>query len=198
MDLKDNVLRRITRRSFVKQTAAYGTAALAGSGFLIDYANSKEQAGAKTGTSGDKVVLRGGRGIGGVAEGEALVTREPVNLMADFGAIWDDPKASTFTNKVTLPELYGKSMKDKVFVFASSKGGIFSTQIMMELQRHGNGPKAMVNIFAHPVFVDAAFLMGIPLVDRLDQDPTEVIRTGDWVKVDAVHGTVEVTKKKLQ
>ena len=141
-------------------------------------------------------VLKGHKGIGGVAEGEALVTRSPINLMADFGAIWEDSTAYTFTNKVTLPELYGKSMKNKVFVFATSKGGIFSTQILMELASHGHAPKAMVNIFAHPVFVDAAIIIGIPIVDRLDQDPTEVIHTGDWVKVDAKHGIVEVTRKQ--
>jgi hypothetical protein len=33
-------------------------------------------------------------------------------------------------------------------------------------------------------------------VDRLDQDPVKVIETGDWVKVDAAKGIVEVTKKK--
>ena len=143
-----------------------------------------------------KIVLKGHKGIGGVAEGEALVTRSPVNLMADFGGIWEDPESSTFTNKVSLPELYGKSIANKVFVFASSKGGIFSTQILMELAAHGHAPKAMVNIFAHPVFVDAAIVIGIPLVDRLDRDPTEVIETGDWVKVDAEKGLVEVTKKQ--
>jgi predicted aconitase with swiveling domain len=143
----------------------------------------------------EKLVLRGHKGIGGVAEGEALVTRSPINLMADFGAIWEDPDASTFTNRVTLPELYGKTIAGKVLVFATSKGGIFSTQILMALAGRGHAPKAMVNIFAHPVFVDAAIVTGIPIVDRLDQDPTEVIHTGDWVKVDAEHGIVEVTRK---
>jgi hypothetical protein len=33
------------------------------------------------------------------------------------------------------------------------------------------------------------------LVDRLDKNPCEVIATGDWVKVDAEKGTVEITKK---
>ena len=32
-----------------------------------------------------KIVLKGHKGIGGVAEGEALVCLEPVNLMADTG-----------------------------------------------------------------------------------------------------------------
>ena len=30
----------------------------------------------------------------------------------------------------------------------------------------------------------------------LDKNPVEVIKTGDWVKVDADNGTVEITKKQ--
>ena len=35
----------------------------------------------------------------------------------------------------------------------------------------------------------------IPVVDRLSQDPAEVIQTGDWVRVDGEKGTVEIIKK---
>jgi phosphohistidine swiveling domain-containing protein len=49
---------------------------------------------------------------------------------------------------------------------------------------------------AHPVWAVLAIELNIPLVDRLDQNPCEVIETGDWVKVDAEKGIVEVTKKK--
>lgn len=143
----------------------------------------------------ERLVLRGPRGLGGVAEGEALVTREPINLMADYGALWDDPEADAFTNRVTLPELFGKGLGDKVWVFASSKGGIFSTQIMMAAAAHGHRPRAMVNIVAHPVFVDAAIVLDIPLVDRLDADPTEMIKMGDWVRVDGQAGTVEILRR---
>jgi predicted aconitase with swiveling domain len=34
-----------------------------------------------------------------------------------------------------------------------------------------------------------------PAMTDLDQDPLKVIATGDWVKVDADKGMVEVTKK---
>lgn len=34
-----------------------------------------------------------------------------------------------------------------------------------------------------------------PAVTDLDQDPLEVIATGDWVRVDGDNGIVEVTKK---
>ena len=42
----------------------------------------------------------------------------------------------------------------------------------------------------------ASILSNIPTVDGLDQNPCEVIETGDWVKVDAENGIVEVTKKE--
>jgi len=35
----------------------------------------------------------------------------------------------------------------------------------------------------------------VPTVSELDQDPLSVIETGDWVKVDADRGIVEITKK---
>jgi len=40
-----------------------------------------------------------------------------------------------------------------------------------------------------------AVVMHAPEVTDLDQDPLEVIATGDWVKVDGDNGIVEITKK---
>ncbi len=145
-----------------------------------------------------KIVLKGHRGIGGIAEGEALVCQEPVNLMADTGNVWKDPGDVTFTNKVATPSVYGKSFAGKVLVFPTGKGGIFSTNIMMDAALVGSVPKAIINVMAHPVWVAMAIVINIPLVDRLNKNPCEVIETGDWVKVDARRGTVEVTKKEGQ
>lgn len=143
-----------------------------------------------------KIILKGHKGIGGSAEGEALVCQEPVNLMADTGNVWDNPKDTTFTNKVATPSVYGKSFAGKVLVFPTGKGGIFSTNIMMDIAEVGSAPKAIINVRAHPVWVVLAIVTNIPLVDRLDKNPCEVIETGDYVKVDAQVGIVEVTKKK--
>jgi len=146
--------------------------------------------------AGKKIVLKGHKGIGGVAEGEALVCQEPVNLMADTGNCWTDPSDATFTNALGTPSVVGKSFKDKVLVFPTGKGGIFSSNILMDMKAAGTNPKAIVNTRSHPVWVALCIELGYPLVDRLDQDPVKVIETGDWVKVDAPKGTVEVTKKK--
>ena len=51
----------------------------------------------------------------------------------------------------------------------------------------------------HPIglWIAAGAAIGnIPLVHRLDQNPLEVIRTGDFVRIDADKGIVEVTKKE--
>lgn len=143
----------------------------------------------------EKIVLKGHKGIGGIAEGEALVCQEPINLMADTGNVWNDLTDTTFTNRVGTPSVYGKSFAHKVLVFPTGKGGIFSTNIMMDVAAAGCGPKAVVNVMAHPVWATLAIMIGVPLVDRLDRNPCEVIETGDWVKVDAGAGIVEVTKK---
>ena len=40
-----------------------------------------------------------------------------------------------------------------------------------------------------------AVVTRVPAVTDLDQDPLEIIKTGDWVKVDGTNGIVEVTHK---
>jgi predicted aconitase with swiveling domain len=44
------------------------------------------------------------------------------------------------------------------------------------------------------VLIVSAFLVKIPLVDKLEQDPFEAIHTGDFVKVDAEKGIVRISK----
>ena len=146
--------------------------------------------------SAKKIVLKGHKGIGGVAEGEALVTKDPLSYMSDVGGVWDEPMTAVLTNKKSLPDWYKKDLANKVLVFPTGKGGIFSTALIMGLVEKSLGPKAFVNIKSHPVFALTSIVTNIPTVDGLDKDPTEVIKTGDWVKVDAPKGIVEVTKKK--
>lgn len=143
----------------------------------------------------NKIVLKGHKGIGGIAEGEALVCQEPINLMADTGNVWEDPADTTFTNKIAMPSVYGKSFSNKVLIFPTGKGGIFSSNIMMDIAAAGAAPKAFVNVKTHPVWALLSIVLNIPIVDRLDKNPCEVIKTGDWVKVDAEKGIVEVIKK---
>jgi predicted aconitase with swiveling domain len=142
------------------------------------------------------IILKGRKGIGGVAEGEALVSKNALSYIFDVGGIWDKPMSAKVTNKTEMPDWYGEDLANKVLVFPTGRGGIFSTAMLMGLVRKGLGPKAMINIRTHPVFAYASIVENIPTVHELDKNPIEVIETGDWVKVDAQAGTVEVTKKK--
>ncbi len=143
-----------------------------------------------------KIILKGPKGIGGTAEGEALVTKNALSYIFDVGGIWLEPMSAKVTNKKMMPDWYGKDLAGKVLVFPTGRGGIFSTAMLMGLAKKGLGPKAMINVQSHPVFTYASIVMDIPTVHRLNKNPLEVIETGDWVKVDPKRGIVEVTKKE--
>jgi hypothetical protein len=53
----------------------------------------------------------------------------------------------------------------------------------------------MINLETEPIIAVGAAMGNIPLVDRLDKNPLEVISTGDRVRIDGDLGIVEVTKK---
>ena len=48
----------------------------------------------------------------------------------------------------------------------------------------------MINVETEPIVAVGAILGKIPLVDKLDKDPTKIIKTGDFIKVDANKGEV--------
>ena len=143
-----------------------------------------------------KIILKGHKGIGGTAEGEALVSRNALSYIFDVGGIWETPMSAKVTNKTEMPDWYGKDLANKVLVFPTGRGGIFSSALLMGLAKKGLGPKAMINIKTHPVFAYASIVLNLPTVDGLNKNPLEIIEDGDWVKVDAEKGVVEVTKKK--
>jgi hypothetical protein len=144
----------------------------------------------------EKIILKSKhRGIGGIAEGEAIVSKNALSYIFDVGGVWHKPINAKVTNKIEMPDWYGEDLANRILVFPTGRGGIFSTALIMGLVRKGLGPKAMINIKTHPVFAYASIALNIPTVDELDQNPCEVIETGDWVKVDGEKGIVEVIKK---
>ncbi len=55
----------------------------------------------------------------------------------------------------------------------------------------------MINVETETIVAAGCILAGIPLMDKLDKDPTKVIKTGDLVKIDADKGIVEVMKENV-
>ena len=68
---------------------------------------------------------------------------------------------------------------------------------LYKLASNNVAPKAMIVKDVETVLVVSAFIAKVPLVDRLEKDPFEVIRTGDFVKVDAEKGIVTITRQEV-
>lgn len=139
--------------------------------------------------SSDVIVLHGRKVVGGIAAGEALVTRDTIS---GWGGI--NPMQGTVIE--TRHELRGRSFKDKVLIFPGAKGSSGWSVTFHIARLAGTAPKAMVFNEMTTKVALGAVVMRVPSVTDLDRDPLEVIETGDWVKVDGDNGTVEVTKKK--
>lgn len=139
-------------------------------------------------SSETRIVLHGRKVVGGVAEGEALVTREPIS---GWGGV--NPMQGTIIE--TRHELRGRSFKDTVLVFRGAKGSSGWSVAFHTARLAGTAPKAMVFTEMTTKVALGAVVMRIPAVTDLDRDPLEVIETGDWVRVDGDAGTVEVVKR---
>ena len=137
-----------------------------------------------------KIILKGRKVIGGVAEGEALVSKVP--LMG-----WGNVKVKEgFTVERNHP-LFEIPFKGKVLVFTEPRGsGGFVGY--GRTRQYGMNPAAFIYRKGNNLTVFAAMNMKVPTVTDFDRDPTEVIETGDYVRVDGDKGVVEVIKRQSQ
>ena len=135
-----------------------------------------------------KIILKGRKVVGGCTEGEALVTRDTVS---GWGGI--DPLQGIITER--RHELRGQSFKDKVFVFPGAKGSSGMSMIFHQTRLNGVAPRALIFNDMTTKAALASVILHAPAVTGLDRNPLEVIDSGDWVRVDADNGIVEVTKK---
>ena len=136
-----------------------------------------------------KIILRGRKIIGGVAEGEAVVTRQPISFLGGV-----NPDKGIVVERGH--ELEGQNITGKIFIFPHGKGSTAGPYIIYAMAKRKTAPSGMINLEAEPIIAVGAAMGNIPLVDRLDKNPLEVISTGDRVKIDGEQGTVEVTKKE--
>jgi uncharacterized protein len=133
------------------------------------------------------ILLHGRKVSGGCAEGEAMVTHETIS---GWGGI--DPMTGTIIE--THHELRGQSFKGKILVFPGAKGSSGWSNAFHMTRLTNSAPRAMVfNVMTTKIALGAV-VMRVPAVTELDRDPLTIIETGDWVKVDADSGVIEITK----
>jgi predicted aconitase with swiveling domain len=133
------------------------------------------------------IVLTGRGIVGGVAEGEALVTRQTISG-------WGGVQAMTGTIIESRHELRGRSFAGKVLVCPGAKGSSGWSSVFHTARLAGQAPCALLfNIMTTKIALGAV-VMRIPTVTELDRDPLDIIETGDRVRVDGDRGIVEIWK----
>ena len=118
----------------------------------------------------------------GQIEAEAIVSDAPISFL---GGVNED---GIITDKEN--ELYGQSIKDKIFVFPTGKGSTVGSYVIYGLAKKGI-LKGIINKECEPIVATGAILGKIPMVDNIDINN---IKTGDRVLIDGNNGIVRIFK----
>ena len=110
----------------------------------------------------------------GTAEGEALVTFQPLSF---YGGI--DPNSGMVIEKGH--ELQGQSVKGKILVFPTGKGSTVGSYTMYRMKRNGTAPLGIVNKECETIVAVGAIISEIPCVDKID---ISKIKTGEQIKIE--------------
>ena len=134
-----------------------------------------------------EILLKGHKIVGGKVEGRALVSKDPICFLktVDLHGLGVEEGHA----------LHGKSVAETILVYPTGKGSTAGSYKLYQMALDGTAPKAIINMKADSVTISGAFLGKIPMVHKFDTDPTEIIQTGDQVRVDGDTGTVTVIKK---
>ena len=136
------------------------------------------------------VVLRCHRGIGPDVTGTALVAKD------NFSARYDlDRKAGTFSRPTHA--LVGQSYAGRILVLDQAKGGVATAWMLRDMTERGLVPLALLFNRVNPILAQGAAFAGVALVDRFAGDVTELIRTGDELRVDPAGGVVEILTRDI-
>jgi predicted aconitase with swiveling domain len=134
------------------------------------------------------ILLRCHRGIGPAVTGTALVAKD------NFSARYDlDRKAGVFSRP--SHQLAGRSYHGRILVLDQAKGGVATAWMLRDMAERGIVPLALVFNRVNPILAQGAAFGSVALVDRFDGDVTDLIRTGDQLRVDPAAGLVEILNR---
>lgn len=128
------------------------------------------------------MILSGRKISKGVAEGEVLKSTSPISFLGGV-----DPNTGIIMDKNS--NAYGKSIKDKIFVFPMGKGSTVGSYVIYQLKKNGVAPLAIINREAETIVAVGAIISDVPMVDKIE---IESIEEGKKVKVNGDMGTVEL------
>ena len=128
-----------------------------------------------------RVILKGHKVSLGKTRGEALVSNESISFLSGV-----DPETGYVVEKGH--QLEGSRVTGKILVFPTGKGSTVGSYRLYEMTLKGTQPAGIINLRADPVVAMGAILSGIPMLDRLNEDPFSFINTGDVLELDADEG----------
>lgn len=132
--------------------------------------------------------IKGKKISGGKVEGEAIVQQE---LFSFFGDV------NRETGIINVGTNAGKSFKDKILIFPKGKGSTLAPYVAINCVENGVAPRAILCQKADGVIALVGIMAKIPAMDQFEKDIMKVIKTGDYVKVDADKGVIEVIEKQM-
>ena len=136
----------------------------------------------------DTLTLNGRKIVGGTAEGEALVSDEPISFIGGLDSM---------TGYVVEPghALEGKCIAGKVLVYPTGKGSTGGSYRIYEMAYRKTAPAAIILTERESVVTLGCIMSNIPAVDCQDPVPCEAISDGDYVYVDGNTGEIRGEKK---
>lgn len=131
-------------------------------------------------------VIRARGLVGGVADGPALVSPDPISFLGDVAITTGEIVADGSRVK-------GRKLGGTVLVFPGSMGSAGAWRFLYQLFKHGTHPVALVACtLPDPSVVQGAILSGIPVVCQPSEDVLRTIAHGDRLRVDGAAGTITV------
>lgn len=134
------------------------------------------------------MTIRVQRGYGPPVEGEALVMRE------GFSPRYDLDRLSGLISRIGH-SAEGLSVKDRILVIPTVKGGVAGGWAFFDLLHKGIAPRALVFGRLNPVMVQGAVLARMPITEGLPADALELIANRDVIRVDPQARTITRVRK---
>ena len=137
----------------------------------------------------EEITIKCRKILGGVASGEAIVFHVPVSLLGEIDVT---------NGKVRLKghELEGMSVAGKILIYPESKGSTFAGATLKTLAYFKCQPKAIVMVKQPDhTTIQGIIMADIPSVSLPEKNPLELIKTGDFVEVNATDGVIVLKKK---
>lgn len=117
-------------------------------------------------------IIKVSRAWGPRVSGQALVMRE------GFSPRYDLDRLTGVISRIGH-SAEGESIKDKILIIPTSKGGVAGGWAFFDLLHKGIAPLALVFGRLNPVMVQGAVLANMPIMEGWDTDLLQIVKTGD-------------------